>query len=403
MSVTLSIIIVNYNVKYFLEQCLHSVLAACKHIDAEIIVVDNASTDDSKTYLPNKFPPVQFLWLPKNIGFGRANNYALALAQGKYILFLNPDTIVVEDSFSICLKHFSQHINCGALGIRMVDGAGDFLPESKRGFPSISASFFKISGLSEVFTTSSFFAAYYAGHLPQQKANEVDVISGAFMMVPKMVLDITGGFDEAFFMYGEDIDLSYRIQKAGYKNYYLPQTTIVHFKGESTKKNSADYYKHFYGAMQLFVRKHYSLIAAIGMITAIKMLAQLSRLKVLRHQRITVQTRAHHALVISNAAQLNVASQLLQNASVPITITPYCITEIPGAEVDVLAIALKQQLQQTGADYIVFCTPSISYKHCITVMQQLGIKNQYLWHAKKSLSIVGSASKEGKAIVIHIM
>jgi O-antigen biosynthesis protein len=254
----LSVIIVNYNVKYFLEQCLHSLVKACAGMQAEIIVADNNSTDGSMAYLEEKFTAVQFIWNSDNIGFAKANNLALEKAKGEFILFLNPDTLIAEDCIEKCLQFFKNNKTAGALGIRMVDGSGNFLKESKRAFPSPLTSLFKLSGLARLFPRSKIFARYHLGHLPENENHEVDVLAGAFMMMPKKVLDEIGNFDERFFMYGEDVDLSYRIQKAGYKNYYFAESSIIHFKGESTKRGSLNYVRLFYKAMSLFVKKHYS-------------------------------------------------------------------------------------------------------------------------------------------------
>ncbi|MBP6024537.1 glycosyltransferase family 2 protein [Ferruginibacter sp.] len=254
----LSVIIVNYNVKYFLEQCLCSVEKACKNIAAEIIVVDNNSTDGSMDFLPQRFPAVNFIWNVVNVGFAKANNQALAMAQGEYILFLNPDTIVPEDCFENCLSFFQSHQQAGALGIRMIDGSGKFLKESKRAFPSPFTSLYKLTGLTKLFPRSKTFGKYHLGHLSDNENHEVDVLAGAYMMMPAKLLSDIGSFDETFFMYGEDVDLSYRVQKAGYKNYYFAESTIIHFKGESTKKGSLNYVRLFYSAMSLFVKKHYS-------------------------------------------------------------------------------------------------------------------------------------------------
>lgn len=254
----LSVIIVNYNVKYFLEQCLFSVLKACRGITAEIIVVDNNSTDGSRELLEEKFPSVYFIWNAANTGFAKANNQALKNAQGQYILFLNPDTIVPEDCFEKCMAFLQSQSYAGALGIKMIDGSGKFLKESKRAFPSPLTSLYKLSGLAKLFPHSKSFARYHLGHLPANETHEVDVLAGAFMLIPHTVLKEVGSFDETFFMYGEDVDLSYRIQKAGYKNYYFAESTIIHFKGESTRKGSLNYVRLFYSAMSLFVKKHYS-------------------------------------------------------------------------------------------------------------------------------------------------
>lgn len=253
----LSVIIVNYNVKHFLEQCLASVMKAVGGFDAEIIIVDNNSTDGSITYLSPKFPAVRFVVNKENTGFAKACNQGLAISSGKYILFLNPDTIVPEDCFQKCMQFLEADPQAGALGTRMIDGSGIFLKESKRAFPSPLTSLYKLSGLARLFPRSKTFARYYLGHLPEHKTGEADVLAGAFMLIKKEVLDKTGGFDETFFMYGEDVDLSYRIQKTGYKNYYYPESTIIHFKGESTRKGSMNYVRMFYTAMSQFVKKHY--------------------------------------------------------------------------------------------------------------------------------------------------
>ena len=257
MNIELSIIIINFNVKYFLEHCLNSALYALKGIDGEIIVVDNHSTDGSKSYFENRFPQVKFIWNETNIGFGKANNLGLKYATGEYILFLNPDTIVPEDCFEKCISFIrSKNDNC-ALGVKMIDGSGNFLKESKRSFPYPFTSLFKLMGLANLFPHSKLFAKYHLGNLDENKNHEVDVLAGAFMMIPRKIMDIVKGFDEDFFMYGEDVDLSYRIQQAGFVNYYFAETTIIHFKGESTKKGSLNYVKMFYSAMSIFVNKHY--------------------------------------------------------------------------------------------------------------------------------------------------
>jgi len=258
----LSIIIVNYNVKYFVEQCLHSVAKAIKNINAEVFVVDNQSSDNSIAYLQPLFPWVQFIVNDANIGFGKANNLAIKKSKGEYVLLLNPDTLVTEDCFEQCISFFSTQPNCGAVGVKMIDGSGTFLPESKRAFPSPMVSFFKIVGLSSIFKKSRLFNKYALGYLNENEIHEVDVLAGAFMMIKRAAIDVCKGFDEDFFMYGEDIDLSYRIQQAGFKNYYLGNVNIIHFKGESTKKGSLNYVKLFYSAMSIFVNKHYKGSAA---------------------------------------------------------------------------------------------------------------------------------------------
>lgn len=254
----LSVIIVNYNVKYFLEQCLLSVIKAMDGIECEILVVDNNSVDGSVELVKKKFPDVRLIANTKNTGFSFANNQAIRISTGEYVLLLNPDTVVEEDTFSKVIAFMDHHPDAGGLGVKMIDGKGNFLPESKRGLPTPAVAFYKISGLSALFPTSKIFGRYHLGFLDKDKTHVVDILSGAFMLLRRTALDKTGLLDETFFMYGEDIDLSYRITLAGYHNYYFPDARIIHYKGESTKKSSVNYVMVFYKAMKIFADKHYS-------------------------------------------------------------------------------------------------------------------------------------------------
>jgi len=254
----LSVVIVNYNVKYFLEQCLQSVLKASARLDTEIWVVDNNSVDGSVEMLEQKFPGVQVIANADNKGFSKANNQAIRKATGEYILLLNPDTVVEEDTFSKIIEFMDQHPDAGALGVKMIDGSGKFLPESKRGLPTYDVAFYKIFGLSALFPKSRTFGKYHLGFLDENEIHQVDILAGAFMLLRHSALDKAGLLDEDFFMYGEDIDLSYRIKKAGYRNYYYPKTRIIHYKGESTKRSSVNYVFVFYNAMIIFAKKHFS-------------------------------------------------------------------------------------------------------------------------------------------------
>ncbi|MCB9189406.1 MAG: glycosyltransferase [Flavobacteriales bacterium] len=254
----LSVIIVNYNVKHFLEQCLNSVALAMKGLDVEVFVVDNISIDGSVEMVREKFEWVNLIANQENVGFSRANNQAIRISKGKYILLLNPDTVVEEDTFRKVIGFMNDHPKCGGLGVKMIDGKGKFLPESKRGLPTPSVAFYKISGLARIFPKSKKFGQYHLGFLPMEETNKIEILSGAFMMMRKSVLDEVGLLDEDFFMYGEDIDLSYRIILGGYENYYFPETSIIHYKGESTKKSSINYVFVFYNAMIIFARKHFS-------------------------------------------------------------------------------------------------------------------------------------------------
>jgi len=230
---------------------------ASKNLNVEIFVVDNNSDDGSQEMVRSKFPNVKLIANEENLGFAKANNQAFKRANGQFILYLNPDTIVAEDCFDKCFRFMVVHEQTGALGPRLIDGKGNFLPESKRGFPSAWVAFCRISGLSSLFKNSKRFNQYHLGYIEEDTISEVDVLAGCFMFCRKSVLDEVGSFDEQYFMYGEDIDLSYQIKKAGYENIYFPETTVIHYKGESTKKGSMNYVRMFYNAMILFAKKNF--------------------------------------------------------------------------------------------------------------------------------------------------
>ena len=252
----LSIVIVNYNVKYFLEQCLYSVRAATRGMEVDIYVVDNQSTDGSIEYLRPLFPDVNFIENQENAGFAKANNRAFRICKGEYVLMLNPDTVIGEESLRSLCYFMDEHPEAGALGLKMLNGNGIFLAESKRSFPTPWVSFCKLFGLSKLFPESPKYASYALPYLSPDEQHEVDVLCGAFMLMRHDALNKIGLLDESFFMYGEDIDLSYRFIQAGYKNYYMPER-MLHYKGESTQKVSYRFLKRFYGAMLIFYKKHY--------------------------------------------------------------------------------------------------------------------------------------------------
>ena len=266
----LSIIIVNYNVKYFLEQCLESIfgstltLEECTDggtselIEPEVFVVDNASVDGSVAMVRDKYPQVQVIANTDNVGFARANNQALRQCSGDLILLLNPDTVVEHDTFRKCAAFFASHPDCGGLGVKMINGEGKYLKESKRGFPTPEAAFYKISGLIHLFPHNRRIAAYYMGHLDNDETNPIDILPGAFLMISRAALEKVGLLDESYFMYGEDIDFSWRIKLAGFENYYYPAARIIHYKGESTKHASMNYVYTFYNAMSIFVQHYFT-------------------------------------------------------------------------------------------------------------------------------------------------
>ena len=252
----LSVIIVNYNVKFYLEQCLLSVFKATKDIDTEVFVVDNHSRDGSVDYLTDRFPSVNIISSNHNLGFARANNIAIRQCSGDYVLLLNPDTIVGENALDEVVAFMDAHPKAGGVGVCMLKVDGTPAMESRRGFPTPLTAFYKMSGLCARFPKSRRFGHYYMGYLPWNSAEKIEVISGAFCMVRHEALDKIGLLDEDFFMYGEDIDLSYRLLKGGYENWYVP-ARILHYKGESTHKSSFAYVHVFYDAMFIFFRKHY--------------------------------------------------------------------------------------------------------------------------------------------------
>jgi GT2 family glycosyltransferase len=252
----LSVIILNYNVRYFLEQCVLSVQQALKGIDGEVIVVDNNSYDDSCAMMKTRFPEVQLIENKVNAGFPKGNNIGVAAAKGKYICILNPDTVVAGDTFKKVLAFAERQTGLGAIGARLVDGTGAFLPESKRGVPTPWVAVAKIAGLYKFFPRQAAFNKYYAQHLNDNETGEIEILTGAFMVMERSLYLEAGGFDEGCFMYSDDIDLSYTLLQKGRKNYYFHETTVIHYKGESTVKDDT-YMRRFREAMQFFYKKHF--------------------------------------------------------------------------------------------------------------------------------------------------
>lgn len=252
----LSVIILNYNVRYFLEQCVLSVESALNSIDGEIIVVDNNSSDDSCAMIKQRFPNVKLIENADNSGFPKGNNIGVAVAKGEYICILNPDTVVAEDSFTKVLAFAKKQNNLGIIGVKLIDGTGNFLPESKRGIPTPWVSFTKIFGVYKIFSKSKFFNQYYAQHLSENETGKVDILVGAFMIMKRDLYNEIGGFDENCFMYSDDIDLSYMALQKGKNNYYFYETSVIHYKGESTVRDGM-YMKRFQQAMNFFYKKHF--------------------------------------------------------------------------------------------------------------------------------------------------
>ena len=265
----LTVIIVNYNVKYYVEQCLRSLERALEGIEAEVVVVDNHSKDSSVEYLKERFPKVRIIVSQHNQGFAWANNIAIRKSQSDYVLLLNPDTIVGEGTIRMCTDFMDSHERAGGIGVMMLKSNGEKARESRRGLPTPMTSLYKMTGLCDRFPESRRFGKYYMGYLPWDEKVQIEVISGAFCMLRRKAIDEVGMLDEDFFMYGEDIDLSYRLLKGGWENWYMP-AKIVHYKGESTQKSSFRYVHVFYEAMLIFFRKHYS-AASLWLTIPIKM------------------------------------------------------------------------------------------------------------------------------------
>ena len=386
-----------------MEQCLLSVLHALKEIDGEIIVIDNKSEDGSFEFFQNRFPPVKFVWNTRNIGFAKANNQALKMANGQYILFLNPDTILPEDCLEKSIDFIRSGNNEVALGIKMVDGSGNFLKESKRAFPSPITSFYKLSGLSKLFPRSPTFSKYHLGNLSKDQNQKVDILAGAFMMIPRTILDKTGGFDEQYFMYGEDIDLSYRIQKAGFTNYYFAGSTIVHFKGESTKKGSLNYVKMFYSAMSIFVKKHYGTqkaglyslflhmaISFSGTLSAISKLGKI--LPIRRNKRSLNKTIV---VIAASEIEFEEVKRLLNQPSADKQIAGRIATDnILNSQTIGSIHDLTNVFSYSGAREIILCQGQLSFKQIITLMQRIPKKVSVKVFAKGSHAIIGSDNKD---------
>lgn len=374
--------------KYFLEQCLYSVKAAISNMEAEVIVVDNASSDGSVQFLKDQFSWIKFIELNENIGFGRANNVAVKEAEGRYILFLNPDTIVPENAFKASIDFMEERHDAGALGVRMIDGAGNFLPESKRSLPTPVSSFYKLSGLASLFPRSKRFNKYALGHIDERSMAAVDVLSGAYFLCSRKILEKVGGFDEAFFMYGEDIDLSYRISTAGFLNFYFGRVTIIHFKGESAKAKNVQYLKSFYGAMEVFVNKHYrsqgkllvSYLLKAG-VFASAMTSALIQLPLQSFRKI-FKSGKKRFLFEGDEEAIEEAKQIMaipQNGGFTIT----------NKEV------------ASPSDNLVFCQGTLSFHEIISRVEQNDVANKFYFHAKGSHSVIGSESKDRPGIVYH--
>lgn len=364
----LSVVIVNYNVRHFLELCLQSVQAAITTIDAEIIVVDNNSADDSCAMITTLFPEVILIANKENVGFSTANNQGVKKAQGDYVCILNPDTAVGEDIFIKLLEFASKTPQVGAIGTRLIDGTGRFLPESKRNLPTPKVAFQKIFGSG---------TSYYVTTVGQEEIGKVTVLVGAYMFMKRSVYEEVKGFDEQYFMYGEDIDLSYTIEKAGYQNYYYGDATVLHYKGESTAKD-ATYRKRFYGAMRIFYHKHFNnnSIEALGVRMGL-WLATLSR----KRTQETIHHKPEAYVMITDDERL--IKQISKSLGTSVKKVDTLKEVVEGAEVFLDAA-------------------TISYKGCITLISESEKKGcTFKIIPKNTTFAIGSNSREGRGEVLH--
>ncbi len=376
----LSVIIVSYNAVDFLKLCLHSVFSACKSLQAEVFVVDNNSSDKSAEMVAKDFPQCNLIANKNNPGFSVANNQAIKKANGKYILILNPDTIVAEDTFTKLIAFMDANSNVGSSGIKMIDGSGSFLPESKRGIPTPWTSFCKMSGLSAFFKKSKLFNEYHKGYIPENKTHETEILAGAFMFIRKKALDKSGLFDESFFMYGEDIDLSYRIIQSGYKNYYFADSTIIHFKGESTNKDKI-YRDRFYKAMIQFANKHFS--RSYGFIFNILITIGIYFIKFIS----SIKPNKIEEVEILNDKNLLITNKLSNsNLNLPFPIIPVS----------------DNDLCKFNEGTLIFNIQDLQFKHIIQVMDQYKSQYKYRFLFDHHKILIGSDKKNHKGQVQHL-
>ena len=387
-----SVVIVNYNVRYFLEQCIISVLEASKNIESEIIVVDNNSSDHSCSILSEKYPKVILLKNSKNVGFSKANNQGVEVAKGKYVLILNPDTILPEDLLSKVFTYAEKQHKFGALGVQLIDGSGNYLPESKRNIPTHKVS------LEKLIKKSSLNVRYYANQLDKNSIGEVPVLVGAFMFIKTKVYNLINGFDEAFFMYGEDIDLSYRIVKAGYHNYYLGNVQVLHYKGESSKKD-IEYFNNFYGAMQLFYEKHFKYGKLSNWIVknSIKLLLKFKK----NRNTINVPKVDSSSILYIGCDKtiFNKLNELFSHKKV--SIFPVCTSRVISRYDDLEK--MKQIIQEKNIDEIIFDNESTSFKKILFYISELKNKGiQFKIKPKNTDFLIGSNNSIDKGIVVKL-
>lgn len=387
----LSVIILNYNVRYFLEQCVVSVQKALINLDAEIIVVDNNSSDDSCEMMKQLFPHIKFIENPVNVGFPKGNNIAVAEAKGEYICILNPDTVVAEDAFEKILKFlipdFKSEI--GIVGCKLIDGTGNFLPESKRGVPTPWVAFTKIFGL---YKFSNAFGKYYAQHLTENQSGKVDILVGAFMVMKRDLYLQVGGFDENCFMYSDDIDLSYMIQKLGKENFYFHETSVIHYKGESTVRDEK-YLKRFREAMQFFYKKHFkkSVIFDVMMQVGSYFFTIFKQKQQIQNERKIFQ----YVLITKNAENESAVSEVLSKKEFSFVLRVF-------DKMNVLEKEIENFKKQKCNYEVIFDTYSFSFKEIIEFMEKNKSKNiTFKNYISQSNYLIGSNNANDRGQVIN--
>jgi len=380
----LSVIILNYNVRNFLELCVLSVQSAIRNIDAEIIVIDNNSPDDSCNMMKKRFPNVRLIENKENSGFPKGNNIGVAEAKGEYICVLNPDTVVAEDTFEKVLAFAEKQQNLGIIGCKLIDGAGNFLPESKRGIPTPFTAFTKVTGL---YKLSNVFGKYYASHLNQNQTGKVEILVGAFMVMKKETYLEVGGFDENCFMYSDDIDLSYMVLKTGKSNYYFHETTVIHYKGESTIRDQK-YMQRFRQAMDFFYKKHFrtSVVFDVFMKTGAFFFSIVKR-----KQAVLSRPEIGHYVLISDNENLHSK-----------------VEKLLGKKVQRLDSAIENELNSLQAEEgkrveIIFDNSQLNFKSIISQIEKYS-KSRFIFRILPSDSnfFIGSDNSNDRGEIIYL-
>jgi GT2 family glycosyltransferase len=388
----LSVIILNYNVRYFLELCVLSVESALENIDSEIIVIDNNSSDNSCEMMQTRFPNVKLIQNNQNVGFPKGNNIGVDEASGEYICILNPDTVVAEDTFEKVLAFAKKQSDLGIIGVKLIDGTGNFLPESKRGIPTPWVAFTKITGLYKLFPKSNRCNKYYAQHLDENQTGKVAILVGAFMFLKRELYNEVGGFDEDCFMYSDDIDLSYMVLQKGKSNYYFHETTVIHYKGESTIKDGT-YMKRFQEAMEFFYGKHFkasflfSAPMAIGVKIGIVFFSLIKRIQ----GRTKIKSIPKNYLLLSSSVTLAKIIALAVQKKVDF------LDWKTEKKVNLSLISIRNGVQ------IILDNEFVSFKECINIHESHRNKGiTFRIMPKNTNFIIGSDSSNDRGEVVKI-